>query len=105
MTTHAGFYYTWDLDDDELDEQDEFRCLGLGDFHMFNLMLLSILPSLASMTTKMCITIGYLIAVQIGREASNKLSHLYNQSGYPGLPIPVIMVSLYTILLNAFIEC
>jgi hypothetical protein len=96
MTTHASFYYTWDLDDNELDEQNKFRCVGLADFHMFNLMLLSILPSLASMTTKMYI----IIVVQIGREASNKL--LINQDilVYLYLLSPFHYILFYSMLLQ-----
>lgn len=63
-------------------------------------MLLLILPPLSSLKTKLYITIGYIIAVQVGQEISDQIGLIYNQYVQPALPLPVIVVSLYTILLN-----
>jgi len=99
-----GFYYSWNFDDNESDQTDYRACLGLGDFAMFNFMLLLILPPLSSTKTKLYITIGHIIAVQIGQEITNQLECIYKQWVQPGVPLPLIVVSLYAILLNTFIE-
>ncbi|CAF1072782.1 unnamed protein product [Rotaria magnacalcarata] len=99
-----GFYYSWNFDDNESDQSDSRACLGLGDFAIFNFMLLLILPPLSSMRTKVYITIGHIIAVQIGQELTNQVEWMHNQWVQPGVPLPVIVVSFYAILLNTFIE-
>ena len=104
LPTRSQFYYVWNSDNTEPGEKDIRASLGLGDFFIFNLMLLTVLPSLSSMTTKVCVTIGHIIAVQIGQEATFQLGCLYNQCTQPALPLPVVAVSIYAILLNSFIE-
>jgi hypothetical protein len=68
-------------------------------------MLLSILSPLLSMTTKMFITVGYIIYVQIGIEGATRLGHPYNQKIIPGVPLRVVFVSMYAISLDMFSEC
>ena len=97
-------YFSWNFDDNESDEEDSRSCLGLGDFAMFDFMLLLILPPFSSTKAKVYITIGYIIAVQSGRGITNQLGWIYDQYVLPGVPLPVIVVSLYFILLNSFIE-
>jgi hypothetical protein len=71
---------------------------------MFNFMLLLVLNPLSSIITNTCIAIGYIIAVQIGQVITHQLGILYNQYNQPGLPLPVITVSIYAILLNFFVQ-
>jgi len=97
-------YYSWDLDNDKLDEEEILVCLGLGDFYAFNLMLLSVLPPLSSMTMKVCITIGYIIAIQIGQEGTALLKYFFKQSIQPALPLPIVAVFIYSFLLSILIE-
>jgi len=97
-----GFYYNWNFDDNESDQKRE--CLGLGDFGVYNCMLLFVLPPMSSMTTKICIVIGHIIAVQIGREATDRIAILSKNSTQPAVPLPVVTVSLYFIFLNTIIE-
>ncbi|CAF4432706.1 unnamed protein product, partial [Rotaria magnacalcarata] len=97
-------YDTWNPENNELDEKGYSLSLGLGDFLIFNLMLLSVLPHLSSITIKMFIAIGHIVAVQIGQEATYRLGRLCDQSAQPAVPLPVIIVTLYTILLKAFIN-
>ncbi|CAF3580373.1 unnamed protein product [Rotaria sordida] len=99
-----NIYYTWDIDDDKFDEKDILICLGIGDFYVFNLMLLNILSPLSSMTINMCITIGYIIAVQIGQEGTARIGYFCNQSKQPALPLPIVSVLIYSFLLSIFIE-
>ncbi|UJR37449.1 hypothetical protein I4U23_030152 [Adineta vaga] len=98
------FYDVWNFDDIESDQTYDRAFLGLGDFTVFNFMLLLILPPSSSTITKIYITIGHIIVVQIAQELTDELSSIYNQSAQPGVPLPVIFVSLYFILLNIFIE-
>ncbi len=67
-------------------------------------MLLLILSPVSSMTIKVYITIGHIIAIQIGQEATHRFGRFYNYYIQPALPLPVIFFSLYAILLNTFIE-
>jgi hypothetical protein len=100
----CGFYYTWDVDETQSYKNDDLLALGLGDFVMFNFMLLLILNPLFSIAANICITIGHIIAVQIGQEITHRLGILYNQYEQPGLPLSVITFSIYTMLLNFFLE-
>ncbi len=52
----------------------------------------------------MWIAIGHIIAVQIGLEATTRLGWLCNQQIWFAIPLPVIFISLYSLLLNTFIE-
>ena len=88
-------YYSWNFDDNESDEEEIRASLGLGDFATFDFMLLMILPSFSSLTTQLYITIGHIIAIQIGQLLTSKLHWIYNSSVKPGLPLPVIVFSLY----------
>ncbi len=100
-----NIYYTWDIDDDDkFDEKDILICLGIGDFYVFNLMLLTILSPLSSMTINVCITIGYIIAVQIGQEGTARIGNFCNQSKQPALPLPIVSVLIYSFLLSMFVE-
>jgi hypothetical protein len=100
----TGVYSTWDLDDNELEEETEQRTVGHGDFYFYNLMLLLILPPLSSMTTKVLVTIGYIIIVHIGSETTFRLGLPYNKHNLPGVPLPVAAVTMYAIILDIFIE-
>jgi hypothetical protein len=99
------FYSTWDFDNNESDEEGDEQALELGDLYIYNLMLLSILPPLSSMTTKVLVTVGYIISVQIGNEGIIRLGRLYNQKNIPGVPLPVVFVSMYAFILDMFTEC
>ncbi len=97
-------YYTWDPDDNESDEEGYEAFIGHGDFYIFNIMLLSILPPLSSIITNMFVTIGYIIAVQIGCEATRWIDYYGDRLGLPGVPLPVVIVSTYALILDIFIE-
>ncbi len=68
-------------------------------------MLLSILPPLLPMTTKVFVTVGYIISVQIGNGGTRRLGRLCNQKKTPGVPLPVVFVSMYALILDMFTEC
>ncbi len=98
-----GVYSTWDLYDNKFNDIDGERSIGHGDFYIYNLMLLLILPPFSSMITKVLVTIGYIVIVQISCEATFRLARYY-QDNLPGVPIPVAAVSMYGIILDIFIE-
>lgn len=97
-------YWVCDSNDGETSNTKTHTGLGLGDFVSFNLMLLAILPGSASTITKLCISIGHIISVQIGRKGTHLLGNLYRIDARPGIPLPVVMVSIYAIFLNHFID-
>ncbi|CAF4174929.1 unnamed protein product [Rotaria socialis] len=84
-----GIYYIWEPDDDESDEDNRGRIAGHGDFYIYNLMLLLILPSLSSMTTALLGTIGYIVIVQICNETTVRLGFLYDQDRLSGLSLSI----------------
>ena len=98
------YYVTWNPDENQIDEKDDYASLGLDDFFIFDLMLLSVLPPLSSLTVQIYVLIGHIIAVQIGQEATYQLGRLAKQWKQPAVPLPVVMVSLYCIVLNIFID-
>ncbi len=97
-------YYTHYPNNNETDQKNSCAGLGLDDFFIFNLMLLTIQPCSSSIITKMCITIVHIIAVQLGQEGMYWLGRLYGLSSTPAVPLPVIMVSIYAVLFNSFID-
>jgi hypothetical protein len=97
-------YYTHYPSDNETDQNKSCASLGLGDFFIFNLMLLTIQPCSSSIITKICITIVHIIAVQLGQEGTNWLGRLYGVSSKPAVSLSFIMVSIYAIVLNSFID-
>jgi len=103
VPTSPQVYCTYDPNNNETDQKKSCEELGLGDFFLYNLMLLAIQPCSASITTKVCITIGHIIAVQVGRIVGYRLADLCKLSSHPAVPLPVMTVSIYAVLLNSFI--
>lgn len=97
-----GFCLTWDVDDNQPYKSSDSCGLGLGDFVAFNFMLLLLLNRSLSMLTNIYIAIGHIISMQIGHALTSRLGRLYKLYGPPGLPLPVIIYSMYNILLDAF---
>jgi hypothetical protein len=88
----------------ELEKETYIHGLGLGDFFFYNLMVLFVLPPLASIRMKMCIGIGCIIFIEIGYMITIWISLFLNGNrNGPALPLPVIAFSAYIILLNVFV--
>ncbi len=100
----CGFYYTWDVHDNRSYRHGDRSALGLGDFVMFNIMLLFVLNPLLSIIANICITIAHVIAIQIGQRITYLLGIRYNQCSQPGLPLPAITFSIYAMLLYFFFQ-
>jgi hypothetical protein len=100
---YSNVYYTSNFDNEEVNV-DNTEYIGLGDFYMYNLMLLTILPRLSSLRTKVYVLIGHIIAVQMGLKLTDQLGCRYDQRIRPALPLPVIAVSFYAFLLKNYIE-
>ena len=77
-----------------------FSALGLGDFLVYNLMVL--LPSfpLASMSTRLWILCGSIVSIHIGNAGTVALERLWKLNSMPGLPFPVVTFSAYTLFLS-----
>ncbi len=123
-----GLYYTYDIesihkyeenvkDDDFEDDtngeedlnKDNFDYgnslfLGLGDFFVYNLMVLFILLPVWSMTTKILVVFGCIISIQIGLCGSLYIRELLGLGGVPALPLPVITFSIYAMIINVIMK-
>jgi hypothetical protein len=78
--------------------------LGLGDFLGYNVLLLTILPELSSMSTQIWLTLGCIICIGIGYILSGWLASTWKEIGFPGVPLPVIVVSIYVLFLDIIME-
>jgi len=59
-------YLPYDLEDSDEDVENPKECLGLGDFMVFNLMILFIIHPAWSMITKIFVALGCIVSIQIG---------------------------------------
>jgi hypothetical protein len=123
-----GSYYTRDIDD-TYDEKTNFNdndfendtnaeehlnmdnldyksglFLGLGDFFVFNQMVLFILLPSWSMITKILVVCGCIIAIQFGQCGTAYIHRLWKRFYVPGLPLPVITFSMYAFILNVIMN-
>ncbi|CAF1210453.1 unnamed protein product [Rotaria sordida] len=101
-------FYTHDVDDIRKDEKskshpirESYKALGLGDFFVFNLMILFILQAQWSLSTKILVVFGCIISVQIGYCGTLYIKQLWSINTYPALPFPVVIFSMYVIVLDA----
>lgn len=125
----AGLYYTCDIDDpyyaktnfndndfenvtiaeehlnmDNLDYKSGLS-LGLGDFFVFNQMVLFILLPAWSIITKILVVCGCIIAIQFGQfGTAYMIARLWKLRSGPGLPLPVIAFSMYAFILNVIMN-
>ena len=104
LSIPVRFYVTWDPNENGPNLQDDYACLGLDDFFFYNLMLLCVLPPLSSLEVQIYVLIGHIIAVQIGQEATHQLGRLFKQWDQPALPLPVMVVTLYAVVLQLFLR-
>jgi hypothetical protein len=100
-----GFYYVIDPRNDITKTYKYIPMIGLGDFFYYNLMLLFLLQPPLPMTTKIYMAIGVIISVEVGYMATIWISIFRNvENAAPGLPLPVITYSIYTILVDIFMQ-
>lgn len=104
QSSRCECYNTWDLDQHQSNRRITRLSLGLGDFLMFNFMLLLVLNPLLSLRTNIFIFLGHIIAVHIGQEGTRQLGIIYQQSIQPALPLPVITFSTYALFLYSFLQ-
>jgi hypothetical protein len=77
-----GLYITHELDHDDSD--DDHSSLGLGDFLIYNWTVL----------------IGHIISVQMGCWTTHSLRNHWDTNMLPGVPCPVVFVSLYAFVVD-----
>ena len=70
----GSVFYFIEYSDDDDESKQEFESLGLATFFVYNVMLLWILPPLSTLSTKVAIAAGHFVAVQIGRDISDRLA-------------------------------
>ncbi len=96
-----GYYYPHGIDDTTTSASTPMRCLGLTDFLAFNLLVLFTQRAFSSMTIKLCVALGSIVLVQLGQIITVALGHFWSVCCMPGLPVPVIAVSMYCIVVDA----
>jgi hypothetical protein len=105
LLLEPGEYYAADPRDGTMNRNKRVPDLGLGDFFFYNLMVLLVLPPLLPMTTKIYVAIGGIISVQVGFMATIWIATCWNVlSAVPAVPLPVITCSIYTILVDIFMQ-
>jgi hypothetical protein len=103
LLLEPGIYYVKDPTD--IMDDNYVPILGFGDFFFYNLMVLFVLPPLLPITTKICVAIGCIISVQVGYIVTIWIAAFWNvETPVPALPLPVIIYSIYTILVDIFIQ-
>jgi hypothetical protein len=107
MSTYPTFpvfcYYTHDIEDG-IDATKGYRALGDGDFFLYNLLLLWILPPLSSTTIQICVLFGLIINVQIGIILTGWIGSLWKEYRMPALPLPVIFISAYALIIDFILQ-
>jgi hypothetical protein len=93
----SGFYYTKGVN-----KWKKGGLLGCGDFLVYNILVLFALPPSSSLITKICVTFGSIISVQIGSLLTYLLRRLAKKYSAPGVPLPIITVSIYLFILDLF---
>jgi hypothetical protein len=91
----SAFYYT-----EGVNKWKKSGSVGYGDFLIYNILVLIALPSSSSLITKICVTFGSIISVQIGSLLTYLLRCLTKKYSAPGVPLPVITVSVYLFILD-----
>jgi hypothetical protein len=78
--------------------------LGFADFLVYNMMVLFPWYPLASMSTRLWILCGSIISIHIGNAGTLAMQRFWKQASMPGLPLPVMTFSTYTLFLNAIMQ-
>ena len=97
-----GFYMTHELEFDDGDGK--YESFGLGDFLIYNWTVLFIPSPLISIQEKTLVLIGHIISVQMGCQITRALGWYWRSNMLPGVPCPVVFVSLYALLIDHFYE-
>jgi hypothetical protein len=95
-----GFYITHELDHDDPDDDQE--SIGIGDFFIYNWVLLFILPPFKFIQEKTLVLIGHIISVQMGFWLTRFLGHYWQSKRLPAVPFSVVCVSLYALVVDHF---
>ena len=78
--------------------------LGLGDFFLFNTMVLVILPPMWSMARKIVVVVGCIISIHVGQYGTVCMGRFWRLHRAPALPFPVVTFSIYAMIVNAIMR-
>jgi hypothetical protein len=95
-----GFYITHEFDHD--DDNDTLESIGMGDFLVYNWMLLFIMPPFISIQEKALVLIGHIVSVQLGFWLTRSLGRYWESGMLPAVPCSVIFVSLHALVVDHF---
>ncbi len=103
MPTYPSFpffwYYTFDIEDGK-DATKHGESLGGGDFFIYNLLLLWLLPPLSSITIQFCILLGFTINIQISLWLTAWTGSIWKENPMPALPLPLILICTYAMIVD-----
>ena len=75
--------------------------IGLDDIFVYDILLLLVLSPFSSMTTKILVTFGCIVSVQVGYVGTKVLfGILWKTAPMPSLPLPIITFSIYFLILS-----
>jgi hypothetical protein len=98
-TPTLGVYYVRGVD-----KWKKSGAIGFMDFFIYNILLLLVVPQSSSIAVKACVIFGCIVSVQVGLLLAHWLRYLVNLHVVPGVPLPVIMVSVYIFLLDVIMS-
>jgi len=84
-----------------VDKWKKSSVLGFADFFVYNILILLVMTQSSSIIVKICIMLGCIINVHVGQLLTHWLQCRCKIESAPGLPLPVIMVSLYVFFLDS----
>jgi hypothetical protein len=93
-------YFTHDIGDKKDDNDNTQGWIGLGDFTVYNLMILCIMNPVWSTTTQIFVAFGCIVCMQVGNYSTKLLSEIWDERIMPGLPCPVVSFSIYIIIID-----
>ncbi len=73
------------------------------DLFVYNMLVLLALPPSSSIIIKVCVTFWTIVSVQVGSLLAYWLRSVVKQLSGPGVPLPVITVSIYLFILDIII--
>ncbi|CAM4959332.1 unnamed protein product [Rotaria socialis] len=78
--------------------------IGWGDFLIFDVLLLLIVPHNSSIVIRVCRAFGCLANIELVDLCTGFILYFSDFNGLPTLPLPTVVVSAYLIVVDVIIE-
>ncbi|CAF4352179.1 unnamed protein product [Rotaria magnacalcarata] len=106
-TAPYGVYCVDDINELNNGVKNWDRCvsaIGWGDFPIFDVLLLLVIPCNSSIIIRACIAFGCIVSVELANLCTGFILYFSDFNGLPALPLPTAVVSAYAIFVGAIIE-